>query len=184
MLTNSRPKTILVIMVMLLVLALVSATSLITTRIGFGVPNRLPGAFPGGAESFQGDNNGAAGGNFQNRRSPTGFNLFSITRSLGLSPQLLIYVNIGLPLLGIALLLTSLYGIWKQKIWGLNLATLLGLIFLAGALPGLFSLGGRSINWLRIVTPILSAAATLPILLLSFLPSVRDYFPKPARKLR
>ena len=120
------------------------------------------------------------------RDAPTrgGFNLFSITRSLGLSPQVMIYFNIGLPVLGVLLLLLSAFGIWKQKGWGLNLATLLGLIFLAGAVPGFFSLGGRNVNWLRSGLNIASAAATLPILALSFLPSVRDYFPKPARKPR
>jgi len=191
---NSRPKTITVILAMLVLLALVSATSSLTSRIGFRTPNRqfgntgggtgqgTNGNFQGNNGNFQG-NDGASQGNFTNRRN-TGFNLFSITRSLGLSPVVIFYFNLAMPILGIVLLLTSLYGIWKLKIWGLNLATLLALVFLAGAVPGFFSVGGRNINWLRISLNAISAVASLPILALSLLPSVRDYFPKKTQKAR
>ncbi|MCX6080690.1 MAG: hypothetical protein NTW32_14245 [Chloroflexi bacterium] len=196
--TTSRPKTITLIIVMLLVLALVSTVSLATTRIGFGGRGNRTGNTPGqSGGNFQGNNNGNAqgnnggeqtesggtSGNFQ-RGTQSGFNLFSITRSLGLNPQVFVYVNLGLSIAGILLLLLSVYGIWKQKIWGLNLATLLGLIFLIGAVPGFFSFGGRNINWIRIGSTVLSTVAALPILGLSFLPSVRDYFPKSKPKPR
>lgn len=188
--TTSRPKTITLIIVMLLVLALVSTVSLATTRIGFGGRGNRTGNTPGqSGGNFQGNNSGGqtdsggTSGNFQ-RGTQSGFNLFSITRSLGLNPQVFVYVNLGFSIAGILLLLLSVYGIWKQKIWGLNLATLLGLIFLIGAVPGFFSFGGRNINWFRIGSTVLSTVAALPILGLSFLPSVRDYFPKSKPRLR
>ena len=206
MLANSRPKTITVILSMLVLLAVVSAVSTATQRIGFGNArgNRPTAGLGTGQQggtngTFQGNNGAGAagggqqggtngnfqggGGNFQNRGA-TGFNLFTVTRALGLSPQSMIYINIAIPVIGILLLLGSAYGIWKQKIWGLNLATVLGLLFLVAGLPALFSIGGRNINWLRIGLNALSVVATLPILGLSFLPSVRDYFPKPAAKPR
>lgn len=183
-----RPSTITVMIAMLLVLAIVSGTTLATSRLqlfgrgGNNRPNNGSGQnFQGNNGNFQGNNGNTQDGNLQGR-TRSGFNLFSLTRSLGLSPQLIMYVNIAIPIIGIFLLLLSAYGIWKQKIWGLNLATFLGFIFLIGALPTFFSFGGRNINWLRTGLNITSAAATLPILALSFLPSVRDYFPKPARK--
>jgi hypothetical protein len=200
--TNTRPKTIIVILAMLLVLAVVSAVSMLTSRIGFSAPraNRTGsdgttpsrgqannnGIFQGNTGNTQGDEGNTQGNNrnFQGRANQGGFNLFSLTRTLGLSPQVMVYFNIGLPIAGIALLLASAFGVWKKKGWGLNLATLLALIFLLAALPGFFSLGGRNINWLRTGLNALSGVATLPILALSFLPSVRDYFPKPVRKAK
>ena len=201
--TNTRPKTITMILVMLLVLAVVSAVSIFTSRIGFGAPraNRTGsdgttpsrgqannnGNFQGNTGNTQGDDGNNIQGNNRNsqgRANQGGFNLFSLTRTLGLSPQVMVYFNIGLPIAGIALLLTSAFGVWKKKGWGLNLATLLALIFLLAALPGFFSLGGRNINWLRTGLNALSGLATLPIMVLSFLPSVRDHFPKPVRKAK
>ena len=200
MLANSRPKNITVILSMLVLLAVVSAVSTATTRIGFGNAARnrptagLGTGQPGGNNGTgtgtgggqQGGTNGnfQGGGNFQNRAAGGGFNLFTVTRALGLNPQVMVYINILIPVIGILLLLGSAYGIWKQKIWGLNLATVLGLVFLVAGLPALFSIGGRNINWLRIGLDALSVVATLPILALSFLPSVRDYFPKPAARPR
>lgn len=187
---------------MLLLLAVLSSVSTLTSRIGFGANRQFGNGNPPGAGNFQGNNgtvpgqggnngnfqgNGGNfqgnGGNFQNRRLAGGglFNLFSLTRALGLSGPVLGYISLVIPVLGIALLLASAYAVWKQKKWGLNLATLLGLLFLLGALPGLFAIGGRNINWLRISLNILSVLATLPILALSFLPSVRDYFPSTSK---
>jgi hypothetical protein len=200
MLANSRPKTITVILSMLVLLAVVSAVSTATQRIGFGnargnrptaglgtgQPGGNNGTGTGTGTGQQGNGNfQGGGGNFQNRGpAGGGFNMFTILRMFGLGPQALIYINIAIPVIGILLLLGSAYGIWKQKIWGLNLATVLGLLFLVAGLPALFSIGGRNINWLRIGLNALSVVATLPILALSFLPSVRDYFPKPAPKPR
>jgi hypothetical protein len=202
MISNARPKTITVIIAMLLLLAVVSVAATLTTQLrfgnvgrqgaaGFNGPRQGTGTGNNGFGAGQADNGTANGGtgqgnngfnSGQRRSAPGGFNLFSITRSLGLSPQVMIYFNIGLPIVGIALLLASAYGVWKVKRWGLNLAIVLGLLFLAGAVPGFFNIGGRNINWLRVGLNALSAVATLPILALSFLPSVHDYFPKPARK--
>jgi hypothetical protein len=195
MISNARPKTITLIIAMLLLLALLSTLSLVTNRIGFGAPNRqfAPGAnqgqnFNGNPQgnngNFQGNNGNFQGGFGANRRVLGGLNLFGLSRSIGLSGPLVLYISLGLSILGILLLLASAYGIWKSKRWGLNLGTLLGLVFLVGALPGLFFLGGRNINWLRTGTNILTALATLPILALSLLPSVRDYFPRSAARAR
>lgn len=199
--TTSRPKTITVIIAMLLLLAVVSTVSILTSRIGFGTGGNLrTGSGLGrtvqgtpGARSGQGSNGNLQGtpgantrqgnaSNFQNRAAAGGFNFLSIFRMLGLNGQVIGIFNIALPIVGIALLLASAYGVWKGKRWALNLATLLGVLFLVGALPGFFSIGGRNINWLRTGLNALSAVATLPILAVSFLPSVRDYFPKPASK--
>lgn len=206
--TTSRPKTITAILVLLLVMALVSTVSAATTRVGFGGNrgNRTGGTGTGnGTGNFQGNNNaggnvqgnnaagqadngagqtdnGAGTGTTQRRTNQGGFNLFSITRSLGLSPLVMVYVSLGFTILGILLVLLSAYGIWKLKSWGLNLATVMALIFLIGAVPTLFTIGGRFINWLRIGEDVLSIVAALPILGMSFLPSVRDYFPKQKSK--
>jgi uncharacterized membrane protein len=92
------------------------------------------------------------------------------------------WVSLGFSILGIVLLLLCAYGIWKSKVWGLNWGMFLAIVFLLGALPGLFSMGGRNVNWVRSGLNILSLVATLPILVLGVLPSVRDYFPKPVRR--
>ncbi len=186
---TTRPRTILTIIAMLILLALVSVATLATSRLMIN-PARsgLPGGAPPAAGSFQsGGQPGAMPeriANGQRRPAQGGLNLFSLTRSLGLNPQVLGYTNLALPLTGIVLLLVSIAGIWRQKGWALNLATVLVLVYLLGALPGLLSLGGRNINWLRTATAIVSAAATLPVLALSLLPSVREYFPPPVKKPR
>ena len=202
--TTSRPKTITIILVLLLIMAVVSTASAVSTRFGSGGNrgNRPAGGTGqgtgNGTGNFQGNNNsggnsqgnngagqtdnGGGTGTTQRRNTQAGFNLFNITRSLGLNPQVMVYVSLGFTILGILLVLLSAYGIWKQKIWGLNLATLMALIFLIGAVPALFTSGGRFINWLRIGENVLSTLAALPILGLSFLPSVRDYFPKQKAK--
>jgi hypothetical protein len=200
--TTSRPKTIFAIIILLVIMALVSGTLLATTRNAFSGANRRQGTTQGNANNngnFQGNNGGTQGGgtgnnnggngtgnnsNFQRRGNTGIFNLFSITRSLGLNVQVIQYVSLGLQVLGIALLLLSAFGVWKQKKWGLNLGMLMAFVVLVGALPTLFSLGGRTINWLRVGLNLTSLFASLPVLALSFLPSVRDYFPRPKRKVR
>jgi hypothetical protein len=176
--SSTKPKSILIIAGLLILLALLSGTSALTNRIGF-TQARQPGAFnsntaPGG--NFQGGDGGnfqggnGNNGNFQGRG--TGNNAFgSIFRILGPS---FIYINIGFMIVGILLALLSAYGVWKQKRWGLNLGMVIALLFLIGALPGLFSLGGRNINWIRTSITILSLIASAPILVLGILPSVRD----------
>lgn len=190
----AHPKTITVIIAMLVLLALISTATSLTGRLLFRAPNRqfnqgqtnngAPGGgnLPGGGGNFQ----GGGGGNFQGgfpggaRGGIGGLNLFGVTRSLGLNGPWVIYLSLGFTILGILLLLVSAYAVWKSKIWGLNLALVLGILFLVGALPGLFSIGGRNPNWLRLGLNILSLVATLPVVGLSLLPSVRDYFPRPA----
>jgi hypothetical protein len=225
---TARPKSVLIIFIMLLLLAVASAVTVGTSlipRSGFNaaggrqfVPRSTPGPgtpqsradaasgtpapgqpatrhFPGpsgntgggGAFLGTGTNGGGTnaqgngGGNFQGRGG-AGFSLFTITRMLGLPNQVVGILVLAFPIIGILLLLFGAFGIWKVQRWGLNLATILGVIFLIGALPGLFSIGGRNINWLRIGMDILSLVGTVTILALSFLPSVRDYFPKNAPK--
>jgi ABC-type glycerol-3-phosphate transport system permease component len=188
----AKPKPILIIASLLVVLALLSGTSALTNRLGFA-RTRQPGAFSGNnaqGGNFQGNNGNTDpggnaqngnGGNFQggngnngNFQARGGGNnaLGSIFRVLGPS---FIYISIGITVLGIILTLLSAYGVWKQKKWGLNLAMVLALLFLIAALPGLFSLGGRNINLLRTSITILNVIASAPILVLGILPSVRDF---------
>jgi len=144
----------------------------------------FPGAGNGGTGGTGGNftgGQGGNGGNFQGRGGG-GFSMVTIVRALGLPFQVIGILNIALPIIGILLVLFCAWGVWKMKMWGLNLATLMAVIFLIGAVSALMSPVGRTINWLRIGENALSLIATLPILGLSFLPSVRDYFPKPAPK--
>jgi hypothetical protein len=179
----AKPKPILIIAGLLVVLALLSGTSALTSRVGF-TRTRQPGALTGNntqggnGGNFQGGNGnngnfqGGNGnnGNFQARGGTNAFG--SIFRVLGPS---FIYISIGITVLGILLSLLSAWGVWKQKKWALNLAMVLALLFLVAALPGLFSLGGRNINWLRTSITVLNLIASAPILVLGILPSVRDF---------
>jgi hypothetical protein len=180
----AKPKPILIIAGLLVVLALLSGTSALTSRIGVATRVRQPGAAGSNTQggNFQGGNNNNGGnfqggngnnGNFQGR-SGGGFNAFTIFRTAGINPQIIGYLTTGVTILGILLALLSAYGVWKQKRWGLNLAMVIALLFLIGAIPGLFSLGGRNINWLRTSMTILTLVASAPILVLGILPSVRD----------
>jgi hypothetical protein len=189
--STARPKSLTIIAALLVLLALASLTSTLTSSVFFvgagpqGVlGNRTQGGnfqgnagnVPGNGNFQPGQNGNSQGGaNFQGRRAAGGFNLFSITRSLGLDPQIMRYINLGFAIVGLALLLVSAYGVWKQKRWALNLAMVLALVFLISALPGLFSIGGRFVNWMRIVTDVVNVAASAPILALGILPSVRDF---------
>jgi hypothetical protein len=188
--STERPKSLTTIAVLLIILALVSLISTVSTSFFVGVRpqgaltnNRQGGNAQGGGnfQPGQNDNGQNSGnfqqgnGNFQGRRTTGGFNLFSITRSLGLDTSIIRYLNIGIAVIGLILLGLSAYGVWKQKRWALNLAMVLALIFLVSALPGLFSISGRFLNWLRIVTDVVNVLASAPILVLGILPSVRDF---------
>jgi hypothetical protein len=181
----AKPKPILIIAGLLVLLALLSGTSALTSRVGL-TRTRQPGTFTGNnaqggnfqsgdnnGSNFQGrnNNNGGNGGNFQGRG---GFNAFTIFRTAGINPQVIGYITTGITILGILLALLSAYGVWKQKRWGLNLAMVIALLFLIGAVPGLFSLGGRNLNWLRTSITVLSLVASAPVVVLGILPSVRD----------
>ena len=179
--SSAKPKSILIIAGLLILLALLSGTSALTNRIGFS-RTRPPGTFTGnnGANgNAPGDNTApggttqggnAPGGNFQGRGG--GNNAFgSVFRILGPAFG---YISTGITILGILLALLCAWGVWKQKKWALNLGMVIAVLFLLGALPTLFALGGRNINWLRTSLNILSLVASIPILVLGILPSVRD----------
>ena len=147
--------------------------------------------FPGAGQQGNGGNftggqagNGGTGGNFQGRTNQGGFSMFTIVRALGLPFQIIGILSIAFPIIGILLVLLCAWGVWKMKMWGLNMATLMAVIFLIGAVSTLMTPIGRNINWMRIILNAVSVVATLPVLGLSFLPSVRDYFPKPQPKPR
>jgi ABC-type glycerol-3-phosphate transport system permease component len=180
---SARSKSITILTALLVLLALISLTSTLTSRTGFtrirqpgvaagnfqgGNNNNNNGTDPQGGTTNNGGNAGG-GGNFQGRGGNNAFG--SIFRLLGPS---FIYISLGITVLGILLALLSAYGVWKQKRWGLNLGMVIALLFLIGALPALFSLGGRNINWLRTSLNILSLVASVPVLVLGILPSVRD----------
>jgi hypothetical protein len=186
---SARPKPILIIAILLIVLALVSTTSTLTSRLGFarrpagtaaqggnfqggGNNNNGGGNFQGGGNNNGGGNFQGGGGNFAGRGG--GFNAFSLFRTVGINGLYITYISLGFTILGIILALLSAFGVWKQKRWALNLAMLVALVFLIGAAPGLFTLGGRNINLVRITTTILSVVASVPILVYGILPSVRD----------
>jgi hypothetical protein len=182
---TARSKSITIIAALLIVLALLSTVSTLTSPTGFA-GGRPPGQSGAAGGNFQGNNNGGNppqgnqdnSGNLQGgSRTPQGsggFNLSSIFRSVGINPQISGYINIGLTILVVILALLSAWSVWKQKRWGLNLAMVLALLFLVAAVPGLFSLGGRNINWLRAALNILTLLASAPILVMGILPSVRD----------
>ena len=182
----AKPKPILIVTILLVVLAVLSTTSIVTGRIGFARPagfangtNFQRNGGNGGNFQFNNGTGGAGNGNFpinngnRNFQRRGGFNTFSILRSLGLNGSAILYINLGIGILGILLVLLSAYGVWRQKSWGLNLAMVMALLFLIGAAPTLFSLGAR-INWLRLSISILTLVASIPILVYGILPSVRD----------
>ncbi|MCX6068296.1 MAG: hypothetical protein NT121_21540 [Chloroflexi bacterium] len=178
--STARPKSIMIIVALLVVLALISTTSSLTSRLGF-TRTRQPGTFTNNnGGNFQNGNNDGGTGNNQGGtgtrtiQGRSGFNAFSIFRTLGINGQIIGYVSIGFTVVGIILALLSAFGVWKQKKWGLNLGMVIALIFLVGALSTLFALGGRNINWLRTSLNILSLVASTPILAMGILPSVRD----------
>jgi hypothetical protein len=196
-----RTKSIITIVVLLALLAALSVTSALTSG-QFGGLGRARGSFngtpgPGGGfngtpgapgGNFQGGGagggaagggagggggfGGGGGGGFAGRTGGGGFNTFAITRQLGLSPLVIVYAGIAVTLIGILLLLLCAFGVWKQKKWALNLAMLVALLFLLGALPGFF-MGGR-FNLLRTAIEVLDVGASAVILVMGILPSVRD----------
>jgi hypothetical protein len=188
---SSKPKPIMIITILLLVLAMLNTTSILASRTGFVRPagftnstnfqaNNGNGA--NGNGNFQTTNgSGSTGnGNFQGNTGTggfqrrNGFNTFTIFRSLGLSRQVILYATLGITILGILLTLLSAFGVWKQKSGGLNLAMVMAVLFMLGAVPGLLNLGSRNINLLRTSITLLTFIASAPILIFGILPSVRD----------
>jgi len=189
-----RTRNILIIVVALGVIALLSTIGLLTTSFGLGRPAFNRGNQPGNAQGgnfqsdsiFQGGNNNpqSGNGNFQpgdgnfQRRGGLGiFSLFGAARGLGINFQYIRSVSLSIGILGIVLTIVAAVFVWKQKRWALNLAIVLAFLFLLGALPGFFSFGGRFFSIINVLTSsanILKGLATLPIIVLGILPSVRD----------
>jgi len=173
-----RSRNLTIIAVLLGVIGLLSLISLLTSGVRIGQPALPQGVQPGNMVprgDFQPGEGNLPQGNFQQRGAPGGlFSLFGAARSLGIEFQYLRYVSIALGIIGIALTVVAAIFVWKQKRWALNLAIVLAILFLLGALPGLFSLGGRFVDWLPTSLNALKALASIPIIVLGILPSVRD----------
>lgn len=185
---TSLPKSLLTITVLLILLALVSLATPFLSGFGINPAGRLPGDMPQGSNfrsenanppqngGFQSGERPPGDGNFPQRSDSGAFNLFSLTRAFGLSGQAMIYINYGLGVIGAGLALLAAFRVWKRKKAGLNLALVLAVLFLLGALPGVFS-GLRMMDAtaiLRYALNILSAGAALLLLVMGILPSVRD----------
>lgn len=175
--TNARPKSILLISSLLIVLAALSLISLVTSQISRArFPGDPPGNFPAEGNFQRPNNNGGnfqgGDGNFQPRNGG-GFNPFGTARSLGIGGQVFGYIGTGFSILMIVGALASAYGVWKQKRWALNLAIVVGILLLVGALPGLF-FGGRIFNFWRTAQNMVTLAASVVIAFTAILPSVRD----------
>lgn len=180
-----------ILFIALVVLALLAVVSEATSSrfllgrrptSGF-VPNgttQQDGTTPQGGTYQQGGGNFAGRTNFRSRNSGI-LNLFRIAPVFGRS---FIWIMLGWSILGILLLALSAYGVWKTLHWSLNLSLVLGLVYLVGALPALFSIGGRGFNLLRFGMDLLSLVAAAVVAGLCLLPSVRDYFPAPLKKAR
>jgi hypothetical protein len=176
----SHLKPILIVSALLIVLALLSLVSTITSVTGMfrGPQGVMPGPpsggqAPAGNGNFQPGGNTSQGGNgnFQQsgrtgRSGPSG-----IFRVLG---PALRYVSLGISIIGILLTLASAWGVWKQKRWALNLAMVVAILFLLGSLPGLFMGGGRFFNAWRMVQNIVTGLSSVAVLFMGILPSVRD----------
>ena len=173
-----RSRNLTIIAVLLGVIGLLSLISLLTSGVRIGQSTLPEGVQPGNMVprgDFQPGEGNLPQGNFQQRGAPGGlFSLFSTARSLGIDFQYIRYINFGIALIGIILALVAAFFAWKQKRWALNLAIVLAILFLLGTLPGLFSLGGRFISWMPTSLNVLKALASIPIIVLGILPSVRD----------
>lgn len=133
-----------------------------------------PGGSFGGARTFSGN-----GGSFRQAGGPSVFRVLGALRFLG--PALPIVRGLWIAVV-IGLSLLAAWFVWRrQKRWALNLGMVLALLVLLGTLPGLFLGGGRAFSFggfgmVLAGLNVLKAAASLPILILGMLPSVRDFF--------
>jgi hypothetical protein len=193
-----RPKTLTTIAILLTALALLSAIGFALSFRPIALLGGGPGQFsasrvPGGAgpslEGNPGQNAGGSGPVFQygpggqqggfRSAGPGG-----AVRTLGMiGPAFFILRNV-IAVLGIVLAGVAAWFVWKQKRWALNLGMVLAVLLLLGALPGLLFGGGVRfvgadfMGWmgyaqtgLNILKPLLA----LPVIVLSMLPSVRDF---------
>ncbi|MEN4010461.1 MAG: hypothetical protein ROW48_00345 [Bellilinea sp.] len=178
---TSLPKSLLTVSILLIILALVSLATPLLSGFGMNPAGRLPGNMPLGGnfrpENINPPQDGEfQGGNFPQRSGSGAFSLAGILRALGIGGQAMIYINYGIGIVGAGLAALAAYRVWRKKKGGLNLSLVLAIVFLLGALPGIF-FGLRmmdAITILRYALNLLSAGASLVILAMSILPSVRD----------
>jgi len=183
---SARPKTLVTITILLIILALGSLTTPLMSAFRAIPANGQPGNPPGGNFQRNNDNQGnnpnfQGEGHFQprNGNSPqrsSGLTLFSLARTLGLGGQVMIYINYGIAALGLGLSLLAAFWVWKGKKAGLNLAMVLAIFFLLGSVGGVFA-GLRMMNAttiIRYAINLYNVGASLVILTLGILPSVRD----------
>lgn len=185
---TSLPKSLLTISILLIILALVSLATPFLSGFGVNPAGRQPGNMQQGGNfrpenanppenwGFQGGERQPGSGNFPQRSNSNVFSLSGILRTLGLSGQVMTYINYGVGVIGAGLAALAAFRVWKKKKAGLNLALVLAIVFLLTALPGVFS-GLRMMDAtaiMRYVLNILSAGASLVILAMGILPSVRD----------
>ncbi|GAB4491469.1 MAG: hypothetical protein OHK0031_14640 [Anaerolineales bacterium] len=165
---SSKPiLTIFILLMALTALTLFSFSVSLVSR-----PDALPNARNGGAITAPGGGLPANGG-ARTRGAGGIFSIFGAARSLGLGGQIFRYIGMGFSALELILLGVSAYGVWRQKRFGLNLAMLLAIFILLGALPGLF-FGGRFFNFWNTARSVFEVGAAVTILALGILPSVRD----------
>ena len=188
---TTRSKSLVAIVILLVVLAVLSATSLAVTQLGLAAGGfrgaRGAGCpasgtpVPGGSTQGNSASAGGTGGNFQGGNFPgrgggggffSFFSLAGIFRALGIDFQYMGIANISVPAVGILLLLVSALGVWMQKRWALYLAIVVGILFLLSAVPGLFFGAGR-FTLVRTGLNVLNAACAIAVLVLGFLPSSR-----------
>jgi hypothetical protein len=185
---TSLPKSLLTITTLLIILALVSLATPFLSGFGMNPAGRQPGNMPQGSNfrpenanppqngEFQGGARQSGSGIFPQRSDSGAFNLFSLNRAFGLSGQAMIYINYGLGVIGAGLAALAAFRVWKKKKSGLNLALVLAIVSLLGALPGIFSglriLDASAIT--RYVLSMVSVGSALLILAIGILPSVRD----------
>ncbi len=168
-----RSKNLTIVAILLGAIAVLNLVGLLTSGIRIGQPAMPQGMQPG--QMPRQGNFQPGGGNFQQRGAPGGlFSLFGAARSLGIDFQYIRYVSMAIALIGIVLVLVAVFFIWKQRRWALNLGIVLAILILLGALPGLFSLGGRFVDWIPTSLNALKAFAAIPVIVLGILPSVRD----------
>jgi hypothetical protein len=196
-----RPKTLTTIAILLAALALLSAIGFALTFAPIALLGGGPGRFSTSVSAGQGGPSleGTAGpirrgsgpvfsygpggsggpqGGFQSA-GPGG-----AVRPLGMMGPAFFIVRNVLAVLGIVLAGVAAWFVWRQKRWALNLGMVLAVLLLLGALPGLLFGGGPRfvvadfMGWmgyaqtgLTILKPLLA----LPVIVLSMLPSVRDF---------
>jgi len=158
---TSHSKTITAIAILLLVLALITASSFLPTgRINGNVNRQFSGGnFRPSARNLPG-------------RAPGFFSPFGLIRALRVSGPLFGYIGIGISVVGIVLLLISAYGVWQQKRWALNLGIVLAALLLVSSLPGLLT-AGAFFNLTRALVDYGRAAISVAIIVMGVLPSVR-----------